>query len=78
MPPTRNRESATDLSALMALARIREKNKVVSRANVLKTLRTPWAKRLGEAMIDQEVEKKLPRDLAKDLRNVRQLAGVAD
>lgn len=77
MPPERTKESATDLSALMALARVKNKEKL-SHARVLKTMRTPWAKSLGVALIDEEEEKKLSSELSEDLQSIRQLAGVAE
>jgi hypothetical protein len=77
MPPGRTRESAVDLSALMSLARVKNKT-IVRRERVLQSLSTPWAKVLAEAMMDEDKERALAPDQAEDLLNVRQLAGVKE
>jgi hypothetical protein len=77
MPPSRTRESAVDLSALMALARVKNKN-IVRPHRVLQNLTTPWAKELAEAMMDQDKEDALTPEQREDLLNVRQLAGVEE
>lgn len=77
MPPSRTKESAVDLSALMALARVKNKS-IVRPRRVLENLSTQWAKDLAEAMMDEEKERALAPEQVEDLHNVRQLAGVEE
>ena len=74
-PKDKTKAPAVDLSTLLALARVRDKQ-VVNRQRVLDRLSSPWAKNLAEAIIDKD-ETQLSPDEAKDLHSVRQLAGVA-
>jgi len=64
---------AVDLSTLVSLARVKDKS-VVNRQSILRNLRSPWAKELAEALIDNS--KKLSSTRTRDLTSIRQLAGV--
>ena len=73
---TNNKAAAVDLSALLALARVRDKA-TVNRNRVLGNLSSPRAKSLAEAILDPAQQKALSKDDKQYLENVFQLAGVS-
>ncbi len=69
-------DPSIELSNLVALARLQDKS-IVDQAQVLETMKSPWARGLAEALLaDSGSPKKLSKRQACDLDAVNALAGV--